>query len=253
MSVNVTLDPSARFPQTRIQSGMSVKTALDTFAALCNKSDTLFITERWVAPRIERLRMLLTDPLSAEQADVFNETIGQRVRLDDMIGWLASRTTWSDYLKVKVAAAARDAAEKEQKLEALNRIFRVTADAPFDDDPLSPSDELALTHSNGVPPIWLVGALFCLVTPTEAKLDWAPQAIKDVDRLDHKAAGQIKECVARFVGTGMGDVRRVRYTSHGQSENHELALRIRDWRVFFEHRLGTIRIKRVLPRASAYR
>jgi hypothetical protein len=267
MSLNVTLDPSARLPQTRIQSGMSIETALDTFAALCNQSDTLFITERWVAPRIERLRMLLTDPLSAEQADVFNETIGQRVRLDEMIDWLASRTSWDDYLRVKVADAARDAVEKQERRDALKRILLVIADAPFDDDHLSPNDELALRELNGAvpPPLGPLGGaaaisgLFGIAAGPlgsiqgEATLDWGPEAVKDIDRLDRKAAGHIKECVSRFVGTGVGDVGRVKYTSHGRSENHELALRVREWRVFFEQRLGTIRIKRVLSRGNAYR
>jgi len=46
----------------RIVEQMPLQEALESFVAACNRRDTLFITERWFAPRKKKLLALLSDP-----------------------------------------------------------------------------------------------------------------------------------------------------------------------------------------------
>ncbi len=71
--------------------GISVERALEIFLSSCNKRDTVFITEQWIGPRLARLRQLLADPISKEEAQAMRDTVMKNGRLDDMIEWLAGR------------------------------------------------------------------------------------------------------------------------------------------------------------------
>lgn len=56
---------------------------------------------------------------------------------------------------------------------------------------------------------------------------WAPEAEKELDRLDRATRERIVKAGRRLAETGHGDVRRV------HERPGELALRVGDWRVFF--------------------
>ncbi len=78
---------------------------------------------------------------------------------------------------------------------------------------------------------------------------WTDTAGKDLRRLDARAAARVVAAVERLAGTGNGDVKRL------HTDTPEWRLRVGTWRVrfVFEPALRVMRIRRVLPRGSAYR
>ena len=71
--------------------------ALESFVAACNRRDTLFITERWFAPRKQRLLALLSDPITADEACVLQELAWQRISFEAVFDWLAALRGWDSY------------------------------------------------------------------------------------------------------------------------------------------------------------
>ena len=108
-------------------AGFSVEVALSTFVRACKQpaSDTLFITDHWVGPRLQCLREHLSDPITSDQADALCDAIEKRVTLDTVISWLTkSRRTWSSFLEMKrEVTKLMDAAEKEE--EGRKRLERI--------------------------------------------------------------------------------------------------------------------------------
>jgi hypothetical protein len=103
----------------RIQPGSSRSEALDVFLSACNKPDTLFITDRWIAPRIESLTRLLTDPITQDQAEALVDAVMQKEKMDVVIGWLeyASETPWGEFTAQRAQMAAEmDAAIQEAQM-----------------------------------------------------------------------------------------------------------------------------------------
>jgi hypothetical protein len=92
----------------RIQPGSRRSEALDVFLSACNKPDTLFITDRWIAPRLESLTRLLTDPISQDQAAALVDAVMQREKLDEVIEWLehAPETPWGEFTAHRAKMAA---------------------------------------------------------------------------------------------------------------------------------------------------
>jgi hypothetical protein len=68
----------------------------------CNRHDTLFITEKWFAPRKAKLLELLSDPVTADEAHVLRELLWERIPFQVVFDWLAEKPlSWAEYLKVK--------------------------------------------------------------------------------------------------------------------------------------------------------
>jgi hypothetical protein len=101
--------------------GFSVENALDAFASACKQPgpETLFITDYWILPRLERLRAHLSDPITSEQAQALCDAIEKRAKLDTVIDWLEnSRHPWAIYLgKERKIAATRENLKKKQEEE----------------------------------------------------------------------------------------------------------------------------------------
>jgi hypothetical protein len=113
-----------------VEAQLSVHECLQEFLSLCNTPDTLFITERWIAPRLDALRSLLSDPVTEDQAEALNDALYKRAQLDEVIEWLRTGLMyWTDFLKNKRQAeadlaAARLQREKERILDKLSRLDR---------------------------------------------------------------------------------------------------------------------------------
>ena len=81
-----------------LKSGISIDRALELFVNACNKPGTMFITEKWLGPRLTELRRLLSDPISADQAEALRDAILERCPLKEVLGWLEVHSTgWRDY------------------------------------------------------------------------------------------------------------------------------------------------------------
>src|SRR2546425_674681 len=83
------------------QGGMSLDEALTLFLSACNQGpDVLFITDSWIAPRLEALREGLDDPITEEQAVALRDALLQVEPIDRVVGWLSHANrifSWQGY------------------------------------------------------------------------------------------------------------------------------------------------------------
>jgi hypothetical protein len=108
-----------------LAAGMGAGAAVTTFKSLCNTSTTLFITDSWFGPRERTLRSLLTDPITADQAEALRQAVLKTVRIDDVIRWLSEcrQLSWHGFLNVLLNEAAdRDVIEAERAAAERKRI-----------------------------------------------------------------------------------------------------------------------------------
>jgi hypothetical protein len=54
--------------EERIAAGVPVEEALAAFRDGVNRPGTIFSTDHWLLPKLQRLRELLNDPITADQA-----------------------------------------------------------------------------------------------------------------------------------------------------------------------------------------
>jgi hypothetical protein len=136
-----------------IQGNLVRIDALVAFVAACNRRDTLFITEKWFAPRRKKLLSLLTDPITEDEALVLREVLWQRIRFNTLFDWLAEKpVSWAEYQEVKRA-------------EAEARRWRTMAEGIF------PWDEVEASRADSelqrVAPVEYPGPAFLQVRPFE--------------------------------------------------------------------------------------
>jgi hypothetical protein len=83
---------------------MSVAQALAAFRAGCNTSaDRLWVTDDWIAPYFKRLRGLLTNPITATEAQMLRAVVRKQQPLDLGMAWLAKhpRQSWREFLNLR--------------------------------------------------------------------------------------------------------------------------------------------------------
>jgi hypothetical protein len=71
-----------------ILQGMSRENALANFRLSVNRPETIFSTDHWLLPKLEELRILLSDPITAYQAQALDDVLHGRCFMKDMIEWL---------------------------------------------------------------------------------------------------------------------------------------------------------------------
>ncbi len=104
--------------------------AIISFLTACNKPDTLWITDRWIAPRLDARRSLLSDPVTNEQAEALEDALYKRAQLDEVIEWLKTvLMPWPEFLRNKRQAeedlrGAQLEQEKQRILDKLGRLKR---------------------------------------------------------------------------------------------------------------------------------
>ena len=81
-----------------ILQGMSIEEALEHFRDQVNRPNTIFSTEHWLTPKLEHLRMLLSDPITAVQAQTLSSVLHGGIYMNDLIEWLESPgIEWKDF------------------------------------------------------------------------------------------------------------------------------------------------------------
>jgi hypothetical protein len=90
----------------RVVEGMPLTEALAAFVAACRRPDTLFITERWFAPRREKLLARLSDPITQDEAHVLHEVLWERLSFNAVFDWLDEKpVSWEDYHRIQAGMA----------------------------------------------------------------------------------------------------------------------------------------------------
>src|SRR4051812_28776098 len=78
--------------------GMRVEHALQQFRAQVNRPDTMFSTDQWLLPKLKQLQTLLTDPITAGQAQALDDVLHGRHWMADLFEWLESPPMpWVDF------------------------------------------------------------------------------------------------------------------------------------------------------------
>jgi hypothetical protein len=58
-----------------LRAGMRVEHALQQFRAQVNRPETIFSTDHWLLAKFEQLQTLLTDPITADQAQALEDVV----------------------------------------------------------------------------------------------------------------------------------------------------------------------------------
>jgi hypothetical protein len=65
-------------PEERIAAGVPLEDALRAFRDTVNKPGTIFSTDHWLSPKLQRLRGLLNDPITADQVEALLDVLYRR-------------------------------------------------------------------------------------------------------------------------------------------------------------------------------
>ena len=77
-------------PKRRIIAGTTIEDALRAFHESVNQPGTIFSRDHWLMPKFERLRRLLSEPITEDQATALLDVLYQRHWMADLIEWLES-------------------------------------------------------------------------------------------------------------------------------------------------------------------
>jgi hypothetical protein len=81
-----------------ITADLPMEEALRIFHENVNRPATTFSTDRWLLPKFARLRQLLAEPITADQARALRDVLYDRRRMSELIGWLeAPPMAWDSY------------------------------------------------------------------------------------------------------------------------------------------------------------
>lgn len=108
------MDSSSRTTDAgqQIAAGISVETTLRVFRDSVNKPHTIFSTDHWLSPKLDRLRELLSEPITADQAEALLDVLYQRHWMGELIEWLESPPiAWQDFFKYPERQEAEEAYE----------------------------------------------------------------------------------------------------------------------------------------------
>lgn len=79
--------------------GMPREVAVRNFHLHVNEPNTIFSTDHWLAPKLAELRLLLSDPISTNQAQALDDVLHRRHLMRELLGWLESPSIeWNDFL-----------------------------------------------------------------------------------------------------------------------------------------------------------
>ena len=93
----------------RIAAGMAREDVVRAVHECVNQPDTMFSTDHWLLPKLDRLRLLLHDPITGDEASALLDVLYKRHYMRDLLEWLARRTEpWSGFF-----------ADREQRNAAL--------------------------------------------------------------------------------------------------------------------------------------
>ena len=110
-------------PEVQIAAGKSVDDVLAAFRSSVNRPGTMFSTERWLLPKLDQLRRLLSDPITEDEAQALLDVLHQRHFMKDLLEWLETRPArWADIFtyrnKLEQEEVRKRADERERRRAA---------------------------------------------------------------------------------------------------------------------------------------
>lgn len=108
-------------PEMEIAAGRSVDDVLAAFRNSVNRLGTMFSTERWLLPKLDQLRSLLSDPITEDEAQALLDVLHQRRFMKDLLGWLEAPGKMGGYLHRPEQSGAGRSAEARRRTRAQAR------------------------------------------------------------------------------------------------------------------------------------
>jgi hypothetical protein len=103
-------------PERRIAAGVSVEDALRAFHESVTRPETTFSRDHWLMPKFERLRQLLSDPITEDHAAALLDVLHQRRCMADLIEWLESPPVpWAEFFGWRKCRDMERSIESQQK------------------------------------------------------------------------------------------------------------------------------------------
>jgi hypothetical protein len=107
-------------PEDRITPGMQREDALRALRECVNQPGTIFSTDFWLLPKLERLRQLLHEPITGDEAAAIVDVLYQRREMRSLIEWLEDEpVSWRGHF---IRAAFRAEEVQRQRQEELRKL-----------------------------------------------------------------------------------------------------------------------------------
>ena len=85
-------------PEQTIAAGNSIDEVLIAFRQSVNQPGTIFSTEHWLFPKLDQLQLLLTNPITEDEALALLDVLYQRHWMSELIAWLENgAVSWADF------------------------------------------------------------------------------------------------------------------------------------------------------------
>jgi len=102
-----------------IRSETPREDALRAFREAVNQPNTMFSTDHWLLPKLERLRQLLHDPITDDEAMALLDVLYERHRMKDLLEWLeAEPMSWPNFFVYR--RFLEEEAERKRREELRN-------------------------------------------------------------------------------------------------------------------------------------
>jgi len=113
----------------KLHHGINIERAVQLFLGACNKGDTLYVIEDWVQPYLAELRRLLSDPITADQAEALCDCVFKDCQLKEVLSWLGGPPMpWRAYIDGTRWLAAEETRQHEDSRRDELRIMREEAE-----------------------------------------------------------------------------------------------------------------------------
>jgi hypothetical protein len=105
-------------PEQGIAHGTPVAEALQAFHESVNQPGTIFSRDHWLLPKFERLRRLLNDPVTEDQAAALLDVLYQKRWMSDLIEWLeqAPEVSWADFFEWRKRRSMVRSIEQDEEM-----------------------------------------------------------------------------------------------------------------------------------------
>ena len=107
-------------PEDRIKPGIPREDALQAFRECVNKPGTIFSTDFWLLPKLDRLRQLMHDPVTHDEACALLDVLYQRRWMRDLMAWLEDDpVSWYGHF---IRASFRETHAELERQSALRKL-----------------------------------------------------------------------------------------------------------------------------------
>ena len=104
-------------PEKRIRADAPREDALRGFREAVNQPNTMFSTDHWLLPKLERLCQLLHDPITGGEAAALRDVLYERRWMKDLLEWLqGEQMSWPNFFVHRKFLEEKAEQERRERL-----------------------------------------------------------------------------------------------------------------------------------------